>query len=583
MTRFWKRLLPSMALATMVASPQAIAAQSQRLDARVVILDASGSMRRNSYPQNEGTRWNEAMALAEEYFDQLEDLGDTVPTEVLIFGAETNFVETLRREQRKPAAQREFNNSAEYPQTGPLCKDIKSVTGGFAAPTTGTFDRLKSYISGLPNGTPGGGMTPQGSAINMALESIIAEHGKGGRYQIAAFSDFEDINCAPPDQTVCEQILPNLNFLADAGGSVEIRILEIPSSNLVFDVLDCVPAKTDSHDPGGDTPQKTIKDFLDTVSVTAKVTSTTPGLLNAGTIDLIGMTFQAYPANSRTLASGGPAQSSLPLSKGLYDFVLTDGQNTWRTKRDVQTDADIVFSIEAGRIELTATANGQPLNQLDALEIIDASGRNLLPGGAAQLNRDFVLMAGTYTVKGSARGMTQTVPVNVRFDDTTTAALDFSRAAAGTTPRSVAIELDVRQPTLDLLPYSPSVVLVDSSGVTKPLTQRQSAVSLDPGNYGITVEGARRHILSFVVPSGVQPVDVRVVVTPGWFEAQAPVAGGSFELQDASGRALAALTGDAVRQSISDGSYILVHIGPDGQRREARMEITTGDFTEVRF
>ena len=561
--------------------PSLTQAQTQAFDGRIVIIDASGSMKRNDYPQNEGSRWNEAMALAKEYFEQLEDRNDTVPTEVMVFGAQTNFVETLEAEKRKPASQHRFTNSKNYPVDGALCRDIGFVTSAFTPPSSDTWKSLKQFISALPGGKPQGGMTPQGPAFNLAFQRLIDQYGPGVNAQIVAFSDFEDINCAPRDQTVCDQILPSLNILANNGGKAEMRILEIPSSDLVLDLLECAPTKTDSHDPGGTTPAKTIEDFIGNLSVRASVKSTTPGLLNPAAIDLIGMSFQAFKANSPNLVSGGPAQNALPLAPGRYDFVLSKGASEWRVAQEVKNDQEIVFTVEAGQVQLTAIQNGTLLPQLASLDVRDVTGALVTPGGSASLPASLVLMAGQYQISGQFGGQTQTLPVDVNFGKMTAVALSFDQIA--TAARPVLINLDIRTPTLDIVAFEPQVQLTGNSAAAVPLTNTRNSLSLVPGAYNVLVGGVRQHDLRFNVPNGTTPMDVRVVITPGWFEATAPVPGGSFELQDATGLAIATLTGDRVRHSLADGVYRLVHISPDGQQRESPLRLTTGDFSEVRF
>ena len=571
-------------LAFAVLASSDVVAQSQQgpIDARVLVIDASGTMAREDYDLSEGSRWNEAMALVEAYFSQLEERNDAIPTEVLIFGAETYFLGALSKEMRKQAGQRQFTNSLNYPIDGPLCQDIRFVTSGFEVPTKKTWKTVKNYVNDLPGRKPPGGMTPQGPAFNMALDRLIAKYGTDVNAEIVAFSDFESPNCAPRDQTVCDQILPNLNLLKSNGGRAEMRILGIPSTNLVGDLLKCVPVKEVVHDPDPKiTPDDTIDDLLGDLRVTASVRSTTPGLLNAGTIDLNGLTFTAHKSGKPAVAAGGPAQNGLAVAAGVYDFVLSRGSDTWRVTQDIQNDQEIVFLVDAGRVLLSAARNGTAISQLDAVEIRDATGRNVAPSGGAALSAEFVLMAGQYELTGQESGETKSLPVTVSFGATTPVALAFSKV--GTKTRPVSIELDIRQPTLDVVDFNPQIEL--SGGGTTPvvLSNQRNALSLEAGSYTVSVGRTRQHNLSFQVPNGVAPMDVRVVVTPGWFEATAPVSGGSFEVLDASGAPIATLTGDRVRHSIADGTYTLVHVSSDGVRRPSAMHITAGDLTRVRF
>ena len=559
------------------------AAQPQitALDARVVIIDASGSMSQRSYPNGEGSRWNEAMALAEEYFSQLEERGDAVPTEVMIFGSETSFLETLAREQRKPNAQQQFSNSQEYPINGALCSDLRFVTSDFAAPSEQTFQTLRRYISSLPGGAPRGGMTPQGPAINMAIQRLIAKYGAGVKAQIVSFSDFEAFNCAPPELSVCEQILPSLNLLNRNGGRAEMRILEIPDSTLVEELFKCAPSKTVVHDPGGSTPKKTVEELLDEVNVVATARSTTPGLLNAGMIDLGGMSLQVFRPGKTVVIAGGPADAVIPIEPGRYDFVLSNGAQQWRVTQDVQQDQQIVFDVAAGRVKLSATRNGSPLSQLSSVEIRDSKGGIAAPAGGTATPAEFVLMAGQYELIAQDRGQTRRLPVTVSFGGSTPVDVTFSEAAAN--PRPVTVAVDIRQPTVDVVAFNPAVQLSGGGIAPVTLSNTLNSLNLAPGVYDVSVGGIRKHNLTLTVPPGTGEVAVRVVVTPGWFEAIAPMRGGTFELLDASGKVIATFLGNTVRHSLADGTYRLAHIGDDNQRREVSMRINAGDFTDVRF
>ena len=230
---------------------------------------------------------------------------------------------------------------------------------------------------------------------------------------------------------------------------------------------------------------------------------------------------------------------------------------------------------------MSATFNGAPLNNLDRFELLDSSGRNVAPTGMTQLPADFVLMAGTYEIVAQHAGQTRRLPVTVTFGNRSPAALTFDQATD--TPRPVEIELDIRQPTVNVVGYTPQVQLTGGGRQPTPLGPSLNAVNLAPGPYRIEVTNGRGHLLDFDVPTGTSQMSVRVVITPGWFEAVAPSPGGSFVLQDASGTSIATFTGETVRHSIADGTYTLIHVSRDRVRRSANMTISTGDFSSVRF
>lgn len=190
-------------------------------------------------------------------------------------------------------------------------------------------------------------------------------------------------------------------------------------------------------------------------------------------------------------------------------------------------------------------------------------------------------MAGIYELVAQEAGQTRSVPVTVTFGNVSPAALTFDQASVQQRP--VEIDLDVRQPTFNVLPYSPQVQFAGQGISTVSLSPSLNAMSLAPGAYTVEVQDGNGHLLGFEVPRGTVPMSVRVVITPGWFEAVAPTSGGPFVLQDRTGTSIATFTGDTVRHSIADGSYTLVHISADGARRSANLTISTGDFFEVRF
>lgn len=578
MTVFSRLLVCAFCALLSVAQPAL--AQTKTVDARIVILDASGSMAtRNEYPTRGANRWDEVTALAEEYFDQLEERSDNVPTEVMIFGATTSYSDAIERERKKPASQRRFTNSVNYPASGPLCEDIKFVTSNFAPPGSTTWKTLDDYISDLGENPPPGGMTPQGPAFNLAIKRLIAKYGPGVHAEIVTLSDFEEVNCAPPDQTICAQIAPSLQQLKQGRGSVEMRVIGVPNSRLAPDLQECLPISEDKHDPA-DTPQKTIEDFLGNISVVATVRSQTAGVLNPSNIDLHGMTFQVFK-KGRALVAGGPAQDSVPVAPGTYLFVLSNGSEEWTVEQEVKTSQTIEFNVDAGTLELNATRDGAPLSQLDAVEIRDRTGTNIAPAVATRGVANYPLMAGQYELVVRSGGQTKTLPISVSFGKRTSASVDFN--SSSNVPRSVSIILDIRTPSVDVIPFNPSVRLSGSGIAPMPLTSARNSLSLVAGSYDVAIGGARPHSLRFDVADGTTPMEVRIVVAPGWFEAKAPVPKGSFELLNASGTVIATFDDDVLRHSIADGNYTLVHIDADGNRRQSQLRITAGDFTQARF
>lgn len=558
------------------------------LDARAVIIDASGSMRGKSYSRGDGSRWDETMVLIDRFFNELKSRGDTVPTQMFIFGGRYNFVEEQRQELAKPASRREFTTSTSVKPEHPMCGDIDQITTGWVPPSKQFPKDLRAYLGTLGNGgDPKGGMTPQGLAIVEALELLVAQFGPKVTAEVRIFSDFEALNCIDENQTLCDQVLSALNPIIQAGGSVKFGILAVPSSALASVLDQCAPSRTTDHDDGDD-EKETIDEYLDTVAVTAQVKAGNTAVLNAGFVDLVGMRFRAFTPGTAALVAGGPAKQPLDVGTDTFDFELTDGSTTWKTTQTITSATNVVFVVDPGGIQLQATLGGAPIAQLDGVEIVEtATGRNIGPSGWQSLLARYSVMPGNYWVTGHLGGVTQTVPVNVSAGKSTPVSLSFSQRHSAPSSRAVTLRLDVRQPTLhpsNLPPYDPQVTLHSVGMALKPLTRGSNTLSLEPGDYELHVSSATGHVLQFTVNEGAAPLDVVVVVTPGQIESTAPVSGGYFELETSTGQGLFQLTGDEVRQSLPDGDYRLVHFRPDGSSVTSPVfSVETGEVETVQW
>ena len=85
---------------------------------RVVILDASGSMRNLSFASPERERMQVARGFLATTFSELADTGDTVPTSLVVFGGDQALTwDSVRT--------RHGGNPQNYPYTGPLCRDSR--------------------------------------------------------------------------------------------------------------------------------------------------------------------------------------------------------------------------------------------------------------------------------------------------------------------------------------------------------------------------------------------------------------------------------------------------------------------------
>ncbi len=240
---------------------------------RVVIVDASGSMRVADYDGRPKQRMDRAKGLFDLYVRKLTDLGDPLPTAVHVFGDVLRWSDVETR----------YGKSTDYPFTGPLCQDIRQVAA------FGRLDRqTANQMADAVNRLDPRGMTPVHVAISRALGVLDPRHGG----EIVLISDLEVINCLPPGLTLCDALQPDLRRFDNVTMSVTVKVFETPSANVKDALKQCLNVQTFPYPRDMPDPGKPVDDALRTTALTitpryATAPEIAPDALDAGQIALI--------------------------------------------------------------------------------------------------------------------------------------------------------------------------------------------------------------------------------------------------------------------------------------------------------
>ena len=562
-----RALLPILVLLTGPV-PGIAQAPLRGTEGRVIILDASGSMRQSSFAARPATRWEQAVLSLEELVSQLVDRNDGIPTAFHIFGDRFRWqdVEAL------------YASPRDYPFNGPLCQDAEIRTG--FAPMSATAAR---QVMAEARGASPSGMTPIPLALGQALATLDPDHGG----TIILISDMDDPNCLPPAETLCSAIDDMLDAFRRPDGRmlVEFRVLATPVAGLGTSLADCAPTTTFELPVTTPDHERTVSDLLGGLEVGVALRATGETVIDPLGIDPQGLSVSVInTATGREVATGPPGR--LSLSPGTYEFRATGPTGIWqRTEVVTAAGVEVEIGVEAGRIRISAVnASGAPVTSLSRLEIARADGTVVLSQGAQQLPLELGIGRGTYMVRASAPGLGDSearVPVELAASSAAVLQFAVRRSAV-----QVALELSVPQPTLPGTgPFAPEVVLSGGSlGTPVELAVGATVLNLEPGRYLVTVQGTRPHFLAIDVPRQLGPFRVDLHVPPGRVVAEAAGASGQFELLDAAGTAIHSFDGTRISHSLASGSYRLVYRSSDGtMTRGENFTLGPGDLVELRF
>jgi hypothetical protein len=536
---------------------------------RVVILDASGSMRNLSFASPERERMQVARGFLATTFSELADTGDTVPTSLVVFGGDQALTwDSVRT--------RHGGNPQNYPYTGPLCRDSRVLM-----PYGTTDARAVGAATTIGNATRWGGMTLIHVSINQALASF--DPAIGG--QIILISDMDDVNCLPPGvDTLCDAIAPELNEIRRSGGDFSAIVFETPSSTAREALSECVWTTTFPVPVNKPDVKEIVEEALQTVPLTTQVVAGGTGNLDPDGVTFDGGTLIVRPQGRTLIIANGPL-GTVELPKGAYTIEGELDGVQWTSSVNLAGPATnrVTVSPSVLGIRTAAAGGGSGPSPID-LTISRTDGRVVARIGSYRSGDQLELANGAYVLTGvDAAGMTATSTVTMALGARRDATLTFGATpAAAAATRDVSINLRYAAPTLDIgQPFNPAVQLSGPGIISQQITTTGFNGGLMPGSYAVNVATPRPHTLPLRVDTGVDRLSVDIVVTPGIFEAETSGRPGTFELRDASGATLFTFIGTQVRHSIVDGTYELL-FRRDGASNSQRFTVAAGERTTLR-
>lgn len=549
-------------------APAAAQSQLQGTEGRIIILDASGSMRQSSFATQPATRWDQAVLSLEELVSQLADRDDAIPTAFHIFGDRYRWQDV----------QAQYASPRDYPANGPLCQDAEIRTDFAPMSSASARQVMDEARAASPSG-----MTPIPLAMSQALATLDPEYGG----TIILVSDMDEPNCVPPGDTLCSAIEDMLGAFRRPDGRmlVEFRVLATPVARLGTSLADCAPTTTFELPVAAPDHEATVTDLLGGVDVIVGLRATGEGVIDPLGIDPRGITVSVLNATTgREVATGPPGK--LSLSPGVYEFHATTPTGSWsRTETVTAAGAEVEIEAQAGRLRVSAVdASGAAVTDVSRFEIAREDGTVVFSRGQGPLPLDLFIGRGTYIVRASAPGLGDSeARVPVELTAASAMVLNFAGRRSAV---EVTLDLALPQPTLPATGrYAPEVVLSGGAlGSPVPLVVGATVLDLEPGRYSVTVDGVRPHVLDFEIPRQSVPYVVELRVPPGRIVAEAAGAGGQFELLDSAGTPIHSFDGTRIAHSLASGSYRLVHRSGDGTpTRGEDFTLGPGDLIELQF
>lgn len=536
---------------------------------RVVILDASGSMRNLSFTGPERERMQVAREFLATTFAELAAAGDTKPTSLVVFGSDQALTwDSVRA--------RHGGNPQNYPYSGPLCRDSRVLM-----PYGATNARTVGAATAIGNATQWGGMTLIHVSVNQALASF--DPAIGG--QIILISDMDDANCLPPGvDTLCDAIAPDLNEIRRAGGDVSAIVFETPSSTAREALSECIWTTTFPVPVNKPDVEDIVEEALQTVPLTTQVVAGGRGNLDPDGVTFDGGTLIIRPQGRSLIIANGPL-GTVELPKGAYTVEGQLEGARWTSSVSLTGPATDRVTVSPSVLGLrTAAATGGAGPARIDLTITRPDGRPVARIASYRSGDPLELANGDYVLTGTdAAGITASTTVTLALGARRDATLTFGATpAAMAATRDVSIKLRYATPTLDTgQPFNPPVQLSGPGITGQPITTTGFSGGLMPGSYSVTIATPRPHILPLRVASGADRLSVDIVVTPGIFEAGTSGRPGTFELRDAAGATLFTFNGTQVRHSIVDGTYEL-SFRRDGASSSQRFTVAAGERTTLR-
>lgn len=531
-------------------------------NARVVVFDASGSMRKKSFA-DDVARIEVAREILAEVYRKLESIGDPVPTALSIFGEGVSW-----DDNRDDFGRRED----DVPLDHPLCLDIQTRID-FAAVSAD----MVQVVSDLAPTLDFNGMTPIHQSLLDGLRAFNVGID-GATLQFVLISDLDRPNCLPPGMRICDALQFELDRIKGAGGRVEAIVFETPSADIRKPLSECLPVTTFPLAPAAPNPKAAVAEAFDTFRLTARVLLDGAGLDTEG-VDMASAYFEVADGSGKSIRASGPG-GQFDLPRGEYILsVNVDGVSA-RQKVSLLSDSSVDLLVPPAGLAVTASLAGLAgPQQFERLQIA-RSGGQVVADLAAYRGGDVLSLAnGSYQVTGyDDQGRTASATVLLTLGETQSLVLDFGDVAAK--GRNVFFAVEIAQPTLVLgASWSPKLELVHPNGVTQTLTASGNSEVLDPGRYELRISGRLGSILPFDVIAGPSALRVDVRVIPGWFVVESTRGEGRFELKDAAGGPLFSFEGERIEHSLPEGRYTIAFRGGDGLEVRRDFDILTGQAT----
>jgi len=540
---------------------------------RVIVFDASGSMKIESYSSRPRDRMSRARELFGVYLGELAESADPVPTAVHVFGSRLAWTDV--------AAQ--YKDSRNYPHTGDLCRDIVEAAP-FATVDAGVARTLSRAMAGVePRG-----MTPIHVALTRALEALDPVHGG----EIVLISDLDVLNCLPPSQTVCEAIRPELDRFVNPSFAVNVTVFETPAAAVQQNLKDCVNVRSVAYDPDA-------RDAREVVRKTATASRLTVDAVYAGGLmagkQAPGVAVKVRPAGETGLAyEGPPSQISLPDGRYAVEAEL-DGRRIGGGEVDLRGDQR--FEVAVAPPSLTVI-----LRDLDGREVPDVA-KLRVSGSRDGLNAQVTVRSGDAVSLAASEyelvaelsdGRSGSARTSLQPGQSGRVEIALTGRAVQPQGRIVQVEIRKGAPTLAAalaaagLPaaFDPRVVIA-GNGLSHTIPSQGGQIVLPPGDYALTV-GRSRKPLMIAIPAG-QPqgpvVRVAVEAAPGWFAASRGQANGVMRLfEAASGKLVGEFQEQSAEHSLPEGRYRIDLVGAEGIAAQSReFEIVAGQRTAIAF
>lgn len=540
-------------------------AQSEKREL-VVIYDSSGSMVGNDYSRNRQRR-SIALDALKQYLNDELDKGDISRAALITFGSEYSWRETISKE---------YARAADVPSTNDYCaKDFE-----LALPLTTLTNASPGRFMSIARSLSPNGMTPIVQALRLAASEL--EPAEGGI--IAIISDWEDPNCIPEGETLCEAILNVLGEFDEQGGTVEMRFVSTPPSENIKQILDCKP--TDhlpiiTSDPEGGIAK--IEKLVQQSQVrfqpefTRKVIGGRSPIVAATDLRIDGPDI-----NGRQKRVYRGAVGLVELFPGSHQYTgEIEGQ---RISGAIDVTGNMVVPIRLNPAEVTIharTREGTPLPQRAEITV----SQNGTPIDTKNLfgTETIDLAPGRYAISVELSGQEHSKPLNVRLNQVAELVFNFDARprrktlrkldiSVATTPPDLFDDLWVR-PRIRLSPKTPGSA---ATNLGRTGTVREE---LTPGVYVLTVyEDRQTSEWEIVVPAGDTVGRLDLDIKPGWLRIDGKNVQ-NVEIKHASGEVFA-VQGLPFEGSLPAGTY-RISFNENSRRVSRAVSIFPGRATQI--